>query len=329
MKTIHMLRAAFVVAGLSSALAANASAQDASAKIKNQIDRLRQTLESKPSSDPQWKEVKPGIAESLRRADSDLRAGKLYLSLEDLMDAWAPLGGMEGATQKSEQELLKEGLPGVDSELQKTRIELAALEKQATEKNWDAAPIAIRALTEKAQGQTQNLLEGGRGFAILHDVEKNALSENYASALYYAGEAKAQAAFNDFCFALDLPRKTGAFPLRSISRELQQLQTRVTAAYRPPRSVKYHADFIRLNATLKLAGELDAAKLYAGALYQYLDATQQFAMFEGVVPAASKQSRLRKSLEETRTQLSASPQDNSIAQLFLERAESSLTSPSA
>ncbi len=153
-------------------------------------------------------------------------------------------------------------------------------------------------MAERAQGQTLNLLEGGRGFAILTDVEKSALAGNDASALYYAGEARAQAEFADFCYALDLPRKTAAFPLRSILPELQQLQTRVTAAYGQPGAVNYHASFIRLNATLKLAQELDAARLFAGALYVYLDATQEFAVLDTATPEAAKQSGLRKSLEE-------------------------------
>jgi len=218
----------------------------------------------------------------------------------------------------------------IKSQLKTMQIELTAFEKQATQQNWDAAPAAVRALAEKATGQTLNLLEGAHGFAILTDVEKGALSENYASALYYAGESRASAQFNAFCYTLDLPRKPAAFPLRSISPELQQLQTRVMAAYRPPRSVKHHADFIRLNATLKLAGELDAAKLYAGALYQYLDATQQFALLDAAAPAAGEQSRLRKSLQKMSIYLSGSQQDQSIAQLFLERAEAGLTrSPGA
>jgi hypothetical protein len=314
-----------VVLGLLSALGRAATGQGASARIKSQIDQLRQALQSKPVARPEWKLAKPDIAESLQRADDDLRAGRLYLSLEELAGAWDSLRGTEGATQKTEEELLKEGLPGVESELKRTRIELTAFENQATQESWDAAPVAVRALAEKATGQTLNLLEGGHGFAILTDVEKRAFSENYASALYYAGESKAQAQFNAFCYTLDLPRKSGAFPLRSISPELQQLQTRVMAAYRPPRSVKYHADFIRLNATLKLAGELDAAKLYAGALYQYLDATEQFAVLDAATPVAAKQSGSRKSLQKLSIYLGGLQQDQSIAQLFLERAESGLT----
>jgi hypothetical protein len=330
MKPIFRLHTAFLLLGLLSAWGPAAKGQDASSRIKSQIDHLRQALQSKPVGRPEWKEAIPDIAESLQRADDDLREGRLYLSLEELAGAWDSLRGTEGATQKTEEELLKEGLPGVESELKGIQIELTAFEKQATQKNWDAAPVAVRALAEKATGQTLNLLEGAHGFAILTDVEKRAFSENYASALYYAGESKAQAEFNAFCNTLDLPRKSGALPLRSISPELQQLQTRVMAAYRPPRSVKHHVDFIRLNATLKLAGELDAAKLYAGALYQYLDATQQFAVFDAAMPAAAKQSRLRKSLQKMRTYLVGSQQDQSIAQLFLERAEAGLTrSPGA
>jgi hypothetical protein len=324
------VRAAFMVLGLLSALGSTATGQDASARIKSQIDRLRHALESKPLARPAWKESTPDIAQSLQRADDDLRTGRLYVSLEELVDGWDSLRGTEGATQKTEADLLKEGLPGVESELRGIQIELAAFETQAKQENWDAAPVAVRALAEKSTAKTLNLLEGAHGFAILTDVEKRALSENYASALYYAGESKAQAEFNAFCYTLDLPRKTAALPLRSISLELQQLQTRVTAAYRPPRSVKHHADFIRLNATLKLAGELDAAKLYAGALYQYLDAIQQFALFDAVAPAAAKQSSLRMSFQKMSTYAASSQQDQSIAQLFLERAEAKLTrSPGA
>lgn len=165
---------------------------------------------------------------------------------------------------------------------------------------------------------------GAQGFANLNDFEKKNLLDNYVSALYYDGEGKGQAEFSAFCSTLDLPRKVSAFPLHSILPELQQLQTRVVAAYRPPLSFEHHADFIRLNATLKLAGELDAAKLYAGALYQYLDATQQFALFDTAIPAGPKQSRLRKSLQKMSTDLGGSQQDQSIAQLFLERAEAGL-----
>jgi hypothetical protein len=321
MKTISKLYAAFLLLGFLYALAPTAPGQDAASRIKSQINHLRQALESESVFGPEWKEAKPDIVESLQRADDALRAGRLYLSLEKLADAWGLLRATENATQKTEKELLREGLPGVESELQKVRLELTAFQKQAEQKKWDAFRVAVRALAENAQGRAMPLLEGGRGFAILAD---------YASALYYAGQARAGAEFSDFCHSINLPLDTTPFPLRSISPELLQLQERVTAAYQPPRSVEHHADFIRLNATLKLANELDAAKLYAGALYQYLDATQQFARLDAGAPTGAKQSQLRKSLREMRNQLGVSQHDESIGQLFMERAEAGLTeSPSA
>jgi hypothetical protein len=114
------------------------------------------------------------------------------------------------------------------------------------------------------------------------------------------------------------------FALRSVSPELGLLQDQTTAAFKPPRSSEQHADFIRLNATLKQAGELDAAHQYAGALYQYLDAVQQFHKLAAATPDAQKQSKLKADVQEMHSRLAASKQDSSLAQLFLERAESRL-----
>src|SRR5260370_12470927 len=123
-KTISKIRAAFVGLGLLSVLSRTATGQDAPIRIKNQIDQLRRAVESKNVSNEQWKEAKPGIAMLLSRADDALRAGRLYVSLEELAGAWDSLRGTEGATQKTEGKLLKEGRWGVESGLQKIRLEL-------------------------------------------------------------------------------------------------------------------------------------------------------------------------------------------------------------
>jgi len=249
--------------------------------------------------------------------------------LEDLSEAWSSFGAIESQTEKSPDELVKGGLLGVDSELQKMRLEVSAIEKRTGQQDWDAFPVAVRAMAERAQGRARPLLEGGRGFASLPDKQKSAVSENYTSALFYAGKGRAHAEFNDFCASLDFARKTAPLPLRSFSNELQVLQDRVAAAYQPPRSIKHHSGFIHLNSTLKLAGELNAAKLYAGALYQYLDATQEFASLDAVTPTVAHRLQLRKSLHEMRAQLDSSQKDESLAQLYVERADTALAnSPS-
>lgn len=87
MRTTSKINEAFVVLGLLSALGPAATGQNASAHIKSQIDQLRQEVDSKPVSRPEWKEAKPDISESLQRADDDVRAGRLYVSLEELASA--------------------------------------------------------------------------------------------------------------------------------------------------------------------------------------------------------------------------------------------------
>lgn len=67
-----------MVLGLLSALGPAATGQNASARIKSQIDQLRQEVDSKPVCRPEWKEAKPDISESLQRADDDVRAGRLW-----------------------------------------------------------------------------------------------------------------------------------------------------------------------------------------------------------------------------------------------------------
>jgi len=74
-----------------------------------------------------------------------------------------------------------------------------------------------------------------------------------------------------------------------------------------------------------LAGELDARTFYAGALYQYLDAVQQLALLSQAAPDSTHQASVRTSLAALRKQLDASNRDESIGQLFLERAEAALS----
>jgi len=98
MKTVFKLHTAFLLLGLLCALTPTATGQDAASRIKSQIDHLRQALENESGSRPEWKEAKPDIAESLQRADDALRAGRLYLSLEKLADAYRGIRDRRGAT---------------------------------------------------------------------------------------------------------------------------------------------------------------------------------------------------------------------------------------
>lgn len=328
MKTFLQTRPALLALGLLAMVTPKIADQSAPEKIKAEIEYLRRSLAAKPDTDPQWKDARPEIEAALQQAADDVRGGRPYASLEALSDALVSFRGFECATKKTEEQLLKEGLPQVETEVKKARIDLAALVQQHRRGGSGSAPAVIRALSEKAEGEAANLIEGGRGFAVINDTGDRA--NDLSSALYYVGSAEAQLEVTAFYKTLHLPRNNAPILLHSISPELQRLQERTTAAFQPPRSVEHHADFIRLNATLKLAGELDAAERYAGALYQYLVATEQFGKLDAVARDAEKQSELRAHLAKLRRQLSASKQDSSIALLFLEHAEARLAkSPNA
>jgi len=95
----------------------------------------------------------------------------------------------------------------------------------------------------------------------------------------------------------------------------------VIAAFQPPRSIDQHSDFIAINAQLKLARELDSGGLPAGALYTWLDAVQQFGALEAQDPDEATRAQLREQLAKARADLDAARRDDSIALLFVQRAE--------
>jgi hypothetical protein len=138
------------------------------------------------------------------------------------------------------------------------------------------------------------------------------------------GQAQGETEFATFCASLRYPRKGATFPLRSFLPELLTLQEKTNAAFQPPRSIELHPRFIALNSALKLAEELDASKSYAGALYQYLEAMRHYGMLDAAPVTASQQTVLSDALAAARKKFDASRRDDSVAQLFLERAESQI-----
>jgi len=293
-----------------------AAAQDSSSKIKTETEQLQQSLSHKPVSDPEWNELKPDIAAALDRSRAAQQAGRLYLGLEELGRARRMLRSVEN--EKQSAEVTKQGLAGFEAEWKKAKVELTSAD-QGTQRVWNGSPAAVRAMAESAHGQVPVLVEASKAYASVTSPD---------AGFYYLGEAKAGSEFATFCYQLHAPRRGTLFSPRSIQPELQALQDRVNAAFQPPGSIDKHREFIRLNATLKLAGELNTGKLYAGALYQYLDGMQQFAMLDAASPDDEKKAALRRDLAKLGERLKTSKEDDSIGQLFVERAEALLDKPS-
>jgi hypothetical protein len=317
--TTHNLLVRFTVlsfAGLLLIANIKASAQDAAAQTKTEIDRLQQSLKAQPIQSPGLADLRKEIEQRLKDADSARSAGRLYLSLENLGQAEDYFHAVR--TIEANADAIKDNLPAFEAEWGKASLQYAALDKQARQRDWNRFPAAVRALSESAQGRTIPLLEGSRGFATATKPQDG---------LAYMGEAKGEAAYANFLYGLSIARKGSPFPLRSVLPELEALQEKTNAAFQPPRSIDMHPRFINLNATLKFARELDGSQSYAGALYQYLEATRHYGMLDPTVPDEEKQSALRTQIAAELKKVSASKRDDSIAQIFLEKANGWLNKP--
>lgn len=294
----------------------DAPAQDAAVQTKNEINRLQQSLKEKPIASSDLADLGKEIEKGLNNADFARSAGQLYLSLENLGQAEDYFNAIRMIEEKADA--VKDSLPAFEAEWGKASLEYAALDKEARQRDWNRTPEAIRALSESAQGRTIPLLEGGRGFAT---------STKPQDGLVYMGEAKGEAGFATFLYGLNIARKGSPSPLHSLLPELEALQEKANAAFQPPRSIEMHPRFINLNATIKFARELDSSKSYAGALYQYLEATRHYGMLDPAVPDDTKQIALRHQVADEYKKISASRRDDSIAQIFLEKANGYLNKP--
>jgi len=288
--------------------------QDASSQIKSEIARLEISVKDHPLSDPDLKSIAPMVADSLKSTSDALNSGRFYLALEKLGQAEDLLQGARVAADKSDVET--NGLPAFESRWGKASVKLTALDKDAHSRDWKNSPLAIRALAEAAQTRAIPLLEGGRGFATANGPKDG---------LFYVGQAEGEAEFSIFCASLKAEAKAASFKLRSFLPELHALQEKTNAAFQPPKSIDLHPRFIALNSQIKLAEELDAQRFYAGALYAYLDAVRHYGMLDARALDPAGREQLKRDLAASKAHLDSSSSDDSIAQLFLERAASYTT----
>jgi len=294
------------------AVSLRAGVQDsATAQIKSEIERLQHSIQAQPITGKDFADLAETAQGQLKIASAALDLGQVYLALEKLGQAQDLLQAARTAADNAE--VVKGGLPAFQSQWNKASLRLAALDKDAHARQWTHTPLAVQALAEAAQGKAIPLLEGGQGFATATAPKDG---------LLYVGEAEGEADFAAFCATLKFSDDKPAFPLRSLLPELQSLQAKANAAFQPPKSIDLHTRFIALNSQIKLAQELDATKFYAGALYAYLEAVRHYGMLDATVLNSAEQAALQQDIAAEHKKLAASSADDSLAQLFVERAES-------
>lgn len=276
--------------------------------VRAEIERLRHELEAKPIS-----ELGSAVKDGLDASAKALDAGRLYPSLEALRRAEGLAYGGWYASEK--EAAVAAGLPAFETEWAEAS---KALEAGRAERRWGRSSAAIRALGETSDARIGPLLEGARGFAVATGPKDG---------LFYIGQAQGEAAFARVCAEVGSGGKRDRYPLRTMLPELKQLQDRATAAFVPPRSIELHDRFIALSSTIKAGLELDAAEAYAGSAYQYLEAVRHLGMLDAPPLDEAGQGRLKEDLAAARAKIDASKRDESIAQLFLERAANQLDHP--
>jgi len=305
-------RFAAVNAGLVVILTLPVVGQDAASQIRAEIQRIQQSLKDRPIADPDTANLSTAIEGELKGASEAVNAGAMYLSLERLGQA-IDLRQGAGEVEDKKAEIVKGGLPTYDAEWRKASLTLNEREQEERGRDWSNMPAAVRALSETALARAVPLMDGGRGFATATEPKDG---------LFYLGQAQGEVEFARFCASLHFARKANALQRRSLLPELHNLQEKTNAAFVPPRSIELHPRFIQLNSTLKLAQELDAARLYSGALYQFLEAVRNYGMLTAVPPDGKGKSSLKIAIGSMQKKLEASERDDSIAQLFVERAGS-------
>ena len=287
-----------------------APAQTPDRKIRAEIHRLQDLWQRNPATGLDMPIVIANAKSSLKGAEEALDSGRVFLALERLLQGAELYHGIHAISEKS---AAMTGMPAFEAEWSKASVDLAGVTRQVAAAKWNRSPAAVRALSETALGRSVPLLDGARGFATATGPKDG---------LLYLGQANGEAEFARFCTTLDLTAKRRTLPARSLLPELLALQAKADAAFQPPRSIEQHPRFIALNSTIKLARELDSGKSYYGALYQYLEAVRHHAFLDAAQPDAARQEQLRSLIESERRKTAAADRDDSILQLFLERAAS-------
>ena len=285
-------------------------------RVRAEIARLRQALQAKPITGEGTDGLSSAVDNALKASSAALDAGRLYTSLEALRRAETTVHGAWLASEK--EAAVAAGLPAFEAEWAEASRTLQAAGRAQGDRRWSRSRAAIRALSETAEGRIGPLLEGARGFAVATAPKDG---------LFYMGQARGEAEFAGVCASLTFGNKVDRYPLRSMLSELLRQQEKATAAFVPPRSVELHDRFIALSSTIKAGLELDAAQAYAGSAYQYLEAVRHHAMLDAPSLDQPEQARLREDLAAARTKIDTSKRDESLAQLFLERAASQLEHP--
>jgi len=252
------------------------------------------------------------------RVERARRSGHVFLSLFLLHPSAATLPAIE--YQKAKADVSKGGLEALEREWRRLGGELAEKERRLTAAPVRRLPLVVQAMLERALTQVQPHYQSGRLYGQQTTID---------AGLFYLGRAKAQLDFALFCRGLDVVASGAAPSLRSLAPELEELEREVMQSYRRLGAADQDNTFVRINASLKVAQDLERERRFGGALLQYLEVFRALEALNSM-PAESLTPEALKSLSESfRTQLSGGKTDHSGGWLYWQMAQAALESGDA
>lgn len=267
-----------------------------------------------PKGDEFWPQIQAVTTPVLTAAEKALADGRRLLALQRLAAVQTNLAATVYVSEHTGPESRDEAAFVAEWERlgRELQADLGATAPGAFER---VRPAAVRAMAEAAAAQIRGFYDAG--LEMGKSIEPG-------EGLFYLGSARAQHEFAAFCRTLPPLTTTplfGAPPrLRPLAHELDELETKLLAAYRPPASIDRHGEFIEANSTLNEARQLDAAGLRYGALARYLQAALRTAALRPPPAAPPDPAALADALRGFEKRLADPEVDHSIGRIFLESA---------
>jgi hypothetical protein len=252
--------------------------------------------------------------EQLNRIERAAQAGNIFLSLFLLQQSATALPAYEYQNAKVDVE--KGGLDALDREWRQLGGVLEEKERRLSAASTRRSPLVVDAIIERSLTQVQPNYQSGRLYAQQTKVEYG---------LFYLGRAKALLDFALFCRGLELPTSGAPTSMRSLAPELAELEREVLQAYRQVGATDQQNGFIRINASLKVAQDLEKEKRYSGALLQYLEVSRALDAVTSPSIANPPSDTLKSQLESFRARLSKGGADHSIGWLYWQMAQTAMS----
>jgi len=283
-------------------------AQDPVKQLSEITDDVEKRLSTLKVSDDLKQQCTADIAE----ARANIKLKNLYLSLYTIRTCQLELASLAYAEAKSD--LTRKGTDVFETEWRELGNSLNEREKILADRTTKL-PAVIVALADVSQSQARPYYQSGKLFA---------LNSNMAEGLYYLGRAPANLDFAITCRGLQLSRpKKATTVFRSPHPELTQLEAMALRTYKSADVSTQQAQYNRVNSNLKIAGELDRASMFEGALLKFLESKFYFGL---IITTAEREDlqHLRERTKEMEKLLNSDKVDNSIGLLFWQLADRSL-----